>query len=110
MNGTHMPMKTECITSCVCMAISLFLSFVLYDLEQTTFLSAALSFILYSQIHDNQLCRHFVALAQVFGRCDSDDSPDVDNGNGCVVVLYRALYTKPRAASLALPDMGSAPS
>lgn len=32
-----------------------------------------------------------------FGRCDSDDSLDTDNGNGRAVVLY----TKLQAASLA---------
>lgn len=69
------------------MAFSLFLSFALYDLEQTTFPSAALSLMLYSQVHDNYHCRQSVALAEVFGCCDRDDSPDTDNGNGCVVML-----------------------
>lgn len=87
---------------CVCMAISVFLCFALYDLEQTTFPSTALSLTFFSQVHDNYLPRESGALAEVFGRCDSDDSPDADNGNGRVVMLYSALYTKPQAAGLAL--------
>lgn len=84
------------------MAISVFLCFALYDLEQTTFSSAALSLTFFSQVHDNYLPRQSGALAEVFGRCDSDDSHDADNGNGHVVVLYSVLYTKLQAASLAL--------
>lgn len=33
---------------------------------------------------------------------DSDDSPDVDKGNGCVVALYSALRTKLQAAGSAV--------
>lgn len=76
------------------MAMSLFLSFVLYDLEETTFLTAALS-LTYSQVHDNNRHRQSGALPEVFGCCDSDDSPDADNGNGLAVVLYSELHTKP---------------
>lgn len=84
------------------MVIRLFQGFGSYDLEKTTFPSAPLSLTLCAQLHDNYLRRQSAALAEVFGCCDSDDSPDADNGNGCVVVLYSVLYTKPRAASLAL--------
>lgn len=83
------------------MAISLFPSSVLYDLEPATVHSVALSLMLYSQVHGDWLRRQSGHLAQVFGRCDSDDSPDADNGNGCVVELYSELRS-PRAASSAL--------
>ena len=67
-----------------------------YDLEQTTFPSAASSLTLDSQVHDNYRHRRSGALAaEVFGCCDSDDSADADNGHGRVVVLYSLLYAKP---------------
>ncbi len=70
-------------------------SLLLNDLEQTTFASTALSLTLNSQVHDNYRHRQSEALAEVCGFCDSDDSPDADNGNGCVVVPYCVLHTKP---------------
>lgn len=51
--------------------------------------------MLKSQVRDNYRHRQSGALAEVFGYCDSDDSPDADNGNGRVVVLYCVLHTKP---------------
>lgn len=103
--GVSMPAYSVCITSCVSMAMSLFLSFVLYDLEGMTFTNAAAFFILLAKVHGNLLCigsPETSALAEVFGRCDSDDSPDADNGNGFMIVWYTALHTQPRIVSLAL--------
>lgn len=94
-------------TLCVCLcklhasaAVSVWLfiysyPLLLYDLEKTTFSNAPLSFTSYSQIHDSYRHRQSGALAEVFGCCDSDDSLDADNGNGCMVVLFSVLYTKP---------------
>ena len=66
------------------------------DLEQTTFPSAALSLTLDSRVHDSYRHGQSRALAaEVFGCCDSDDSPEADNGSGRVVVLYSLLYAKP---------------
>lgn len=66
----------------------------LYDLEKT-FSDASLSSMLCSQIHDSYRQRQSVALAEVFGSCDSDEGLDADNENGLVVVLFGVLYSKP---------------
>lgn len=77
-----------------------------YDLEKT-FSKAPLSLTLYSQIHDSYHQRQSVALAEVFGGCDSDDGLDADNENwmcGCAV-----RHTLHKASLTLTPDMGSAP-
>lgn len=76
------------------MAVYLFLSNALvWPWENLS--SAPPSLTVYSQIHDSCRQRQSIALAEVFGCCDSDDGLDADNENGHVVVLFGVLYTKP---------------